>query len=831
MAATSLSDSEAAFEKQATHLGLQSEWITGLKRLGINNLGRLAFSCGQPGAPVPEADVRALLQQAVPARPMTVGDVVVMKRLIFEAQTSVVALSRLQADPTADRSARKMPAAERASRLQQQRERLAGLDLQGSMEVAHQVYDTINGMLEADTLKYLAPNKCITRMQEITSSKPPKELKLDSTGQGILVKDSQTDLSCSVSTELDIMEAMTRRSLAFDAAGLIEYEVFQRWVQSLFQLLRQPPPPGFKAPGVTQLLRADRQAFVRMQELTRDGIKPRPDGTRPLDEIIRNLAGDHIVIYYMLPTPEGPKNPNPKPKAQPASPAAPWKGWDKNESSSWRGPKQNQWKKTKGKTGGPGAGQLPIQLKGCDAALPDGTRLCFAYNISGCNKAGDGESRNPSFASANLPKDMAEETHHEAYSRPLPVTSDGLNTEEPAVPFCIEFCSGTGGLTAQLRKLGLKNSFGVDHIVKNNARAPVVKLDLATPEGEALAASYIRSPLCEYCHFGIPCGTSSRAREIEIPGGPKPLRSDDFPEGLPNLSDKEQQRVNQANLVYEAACRLILVCIECKVRWTLEQPQRSLFWLTKFWASVLEVVTPIYVTFQACMFGGQRPKKTTIAGDIEEMQELQCECNGQHTHLPWGRTPHGFATADEVEYPLELCKRWAAIVFRVITRDSSLAIPVLPSHPDKKARALAGRQTRKSLAFMPEWCRVDVVTLPAMPPFTIGSKITHEYVQGHITIPPLARILRITPKYTENANQEGGEAASSGNSNLVEVAYGVPWSVEDFIAEALNRGHPANIFDGLAKTMKAAIRENASQKEEVLATIGPSGSRNGPRGP
>lgn len=55
----------AAFEKQASHLGLQSEWVTGLKRLGITNLGRLAFSCGQPGTAVPEAEVRALLQRSL----------------------------------------------------------------------------------------------------------------------------------------------------------------------------------------------------------------------------------------------------------------------------------------------------------------------------------------------------------------------------------------------------------------------------------------------------------------------------------------------------------------------------------------------------------------------------------------------------------------------------------------------------------------------------------------------------------------------------------------------------------------------------------------------
>ena len=86
---------------------------------------------------------------------------------------------------------------------------------------------------------------------------------------------------CQVGTELDVMEAMTRRSLVFDVVGLINSEVFQKWIQHLFQIMRQPAPPGFKQPNITQLMRADRQAFVRMQELTRDGIKPPPHKSAP----------------------------------------------------------------------------------------------------------------------------------------------------------------------------------------------------------------------------------------------------------------------------------------------------------------------------------------------------------------------------------------------------------------------------------------------------------------------------------------------------------------------------------------------------------------------
>lgn len=50
-------------------------------------------------------------------------------------------------------------------------------------------------------------------------------------------------------------------------------------------------------------------------------------------------------------------------------------------------------------------------------------------------------------------------------------------TEEVA-PFAVEFCSGTAGLTVQLRHFGLRQSLGIDHVVKAGAKAPVCKLDL-----------------------------------------------------------------------------------------------------------------------------------------------------------------------------------------------------------------------------------------------------------------------------------------------------------------------------------------------------------------
>ena len=99
-------------------------------------------------------------------------------------------------------------------------------------------------------------------------------------------------------------------------------------------------------------------------------------------------------------------------------------------------------------------------------------------------------------------------------------------------------------------------------------------------------------------------------------------------------------------------------------------------------------------------------KKTPVAGSFPELMELQVECDGQHTDLTWGRTAHGFATPEEVKYPLQLCRAWAAIISRAVYKGKSPPRSILPSNPDKKARVLPNKHTKKSSAFVRDWSQL-----------------------------------------------------------------------------------------------------------------------------
>ena len=107
-------------------------------------------------------------------------------------------------------------------------------------------------------------------MQEITWRKPPKELKLDSSGQGILVTVGLTSTARSV-----LSWTPWRRCVAFDPAWVLGYDLSEMGPEPL-------PAPAtsftWQVEGARgdAILRGDRQAFVRMQQLTTNGIKPRP---------------------------------------------------------------------------------------------------------------------------------------------------------------------------------------------------------------------------------------------------------------------------------------------------------------------------------------------------------------------------------------------------------------------------------------------------------------------------------------------------------------------------------------------------------------------------
>lgn len=169
----------------------------------------------------------------------------------------------------------------------------------------------------------------------------------------------------------------------------------------------------------------------------------------------------------------------------------------------------------------------------------------------------------------------------------------------------------------------------------------VYQCDVGDPAQLKLLKEYLmaeRESLL-HAHFASSCGTASRAREKPIPNmprhkQPKPLRSDNHPDGLPNLAPKDLERVILANMSYDATMDLLVFLVSLGVSCSIENPTNSLFWKYGTVARVLSQLRGHFTSFDACMHGGLRNKATAFwshdPSDVSKnmFASLELSCQG-----------------------------------------------------------------------------------------------------------------------------------------------------------------------------------------------------------
>ena len=214
----------------------------------------------------------------------------------------------------------------------------------------------------------------------------------------------------------------------------------------------------------------------------------------------------------------------------------------------------------------------------------------------------------------------------------------------------LEIFAGTAGMVAAAAAEGLGRSVGIDHVRLASRRGKVIQLDLL------LVAVWLAPP----------CGTASRAREIPLPGdsGPRPLRTSENPEGRPDLSPDEADRVGKANSLYRITAEIWSFCLQHDILVVIENPYRSFFWHLPEITSILQDDRAVLVRCDFCMFGGKRLKKTALLANDQIIHALAVQCDGQHEHLPWGVVDEEFATKQETAYTNVFCRTFMLALTR-----------------------------------------------------------------------------------------------------------------------------------------------------------------------
>ena len=143
----SLTESRAVFKERASEVGLDDATRTLLENQGITTLAKLAFAVGQPGETPTEGALRGMVAGGGDPGAVALGVVSSLRRLIFEAQTLLIAQVKTLVENKVDETKLEMAPAERTHRIADQRGRLVGMTLTGELECGYCCYDLVMKLL------------------------------------------------------------------------------------------------------------------------------------------------------------------------------------------------------------------------------------------------------------------------------------------------------------------------------------------------------------------------------------------------------------------------------------------------------------------------------------------------------------------------------------------------------------------------------------------------------------------------------------------------------------------------------------------------------------
>lgn len=214
-------------------------------------------------------------------------------------------------------------------------------------------------------------------------------------------------------------------------------------------------------------------------------------------------------------------------------------------------------------------------------------------------------------------------------------------------------------------------TFAVDHEHdRHRPRVSLLLIDLAKPHGQNVIRGLINHLQPVALHLGLPCGTSSRARDRALPSkfaefnAPPPLRDAFHVLRLPHLSQRDRQKVETANELHRFAVEILQIALASGMVVSIENPMGS--WLWSVLANERELPQDFRqwfanlrrVDFHSCMHGGQRDQATRLLVTHDIYNHTATTCSRDHNHLPWGIQGDGnrlqFDTS-EAEYPTQMC--------------------------------------------------------------------------------------------------------------------------------------------------------------------------------
>ncbi len=237
--------------------------------------------------------------------------------------------------------------------------------------------------------------------------------------------------------------------------------------------------------------------------------------------------------------------------------------------------------------------------------------------------------------------------------------------QEPDTPIALEIFSGSGHFSKALRKhLGaFVNVVELDYI-----HGP--QFDLTKRSLQQFVLRLIRKRWVVAVWLGTPCNTWSRARRGGGTG-PGPIRDNNHLWGLPNLSDKDQSKINVGNALLKFSAAVFRLCLSLNIPVVLENPLTSMLWQTPPVQHLLSHKHVFHEHTDFCQENKPFRKRTRFMFAHTDIRHCCRHCTARRGVCSKSGKPHMqlsgpkdgiFLTKWAEPYPLPLCRRLSSAI-------------------------------------------------------------------------------------------------------------------------------------------------------------------------
>ena len=369
-----------------------TECIPTLKAKNFTTYATFAF--GSDYTPQ-QADAAVLTRQLLePVAGENTSLIPMLRMLWWESWGVATADMKRAAEGSEGDAPRKLSAAEIETRRKLVTNRLVGMTITPELDVSDTLITMCVAMYDNNRLRYIPWEVCTTRNLEMVGQKKDETFTRDPATGFLKISDTTPTTRADLATDLKVDLALRRRGLALEMADAMSWESHEKLREELMSALARRQPPGYGQISISQIRKADEEAFAIMSKHTCTGIK-KVDGNRPMDSSIDVIMAHRDFNLALQPLP-GRGQPDRheddhvrKPKKHKNS-TAPQHAQHAQQSSGSKGKGHKGKGNGKGKDKGPGKLPEKLRVSGASGFDSDGAPICYSYNLGACTAAPPG---------------------------------------------------------------------------------------------------------------------------------------------------------------------------------------------------------------------------------------------------------------------------------------------------------------------------------------------------------------------------------------------------------------------------------------------------------